>query len=72
MIAKLEDELDSAVIMLTYDLGVVADVADQCTEEPRLENRVEQPGRLDRCRLEVDQRPALRVATIAGEAGEAA
>ena len=57
MIAKLEDELDSAVIMLTYDLGVVADVADQCTEEPRLENRVEH---------------ALRVATIAGEVGEAA
>jgi hypothetical protein len=45
---------------------------EQRTEEPRLENRVEQPGRPDRCRLAVDQGPPLRVAAIAGEAGEAA
>ena len=40
---------------------------DKCMEEPRLENRVEEPGHLDRCWLSVDEKRRLREATIAGE-----
>jgi hypothetical protein len=41
-------------------------------EEPPLENRVEVPGHLDRCWLDVDVKRSLRGTTIAGEAPEAA
>ena len=128
LIAQLKDDFNSAVIMITHDLGVVADIADEiivmyagrvveraatrdlfydpqmpytwgllgsiprldrprperlhsikgappsvinmppgckfrprcphafekCMEEPALENRVETPGHLDRCWLDVD------------------
>jgi peptide/nickel transport system ATP-binding protein len=141
LVAQLKDDFDSAVIMITHDLGVVAELADEiavmyagrivehgtkrqifydpqmpytwgllgsiprldrpkperlhsidgappslinpppgckfrprcphafetCTEEPALENRVEEPGHLDRCWLTVEQKRALREATIAGE-----
>jgi oligopeptide/dipeptide ABC transporter ATP-binding protein len=39
---------------------------EKCTEEPKLENRVETPGHLDRCWLDVDTKRALREATISG------
>ena len=141
LIDKLKDDFNSAVILITHDLGVVADVADEiivmyagrvveqaptrklfydpqmpyawgllgsiprldrpkserlhsikgtppslinlprgckfrprcphafdkCTEEPGLENRVEEPGHLDRCWLTVEEKRALRDKTIHGE-----
>jgi oligopeptide/dipeptide ABC transporter ATP-binding protein len=39
---------------------------DKCMEEPRLENRVEEPGHLDRCWLSVDEKRRLRVPTLEG------
>jgi oligopeptide/dipeptide ABC transporter ATP-binding protein len=141
LIDKLKDDFDSAVILITHDLGVVADIADEivvmyagrivergtkrqvfydpqhpytwgllgsiprldrpkpeklhtiagsppslinlpkgckfrprcphafdkCIEEPTLENRVEEPGHLDRCWLAVEEKRALREKTISGE-----
>jgi peptide/nickel transport system ATP-binding protein len=141
LIEQLKDDFDSSVIMITHDLGVVAELAndiavmyagrvvehgdkrqvfydaqmpytwgllgsiprldrpkskrlhsiegsppslirqprgckfrprcphafDKCAEEPALENRVEEPGHLDRCWLTVEQKRSLRGATIAGE-----
>jgi peptide/nickel transport system ATP-binding protein len=141
LIDRLKDEFNSAVILITHDLGVVADVADEiivmyagrvveqastrklfydpqmpytwgllgsiprldrpkserlhsikgtppslinlprgckfrprcphafdkCMEEPRLENRVEEPGHLDRCWLTVEEKRELRDKTIHGE-----
>ena len=146
LISRLKDDFNSAVIMITHDLGVVADIADEiivmyagrvveraatrdlfydpqmpytwgllgsiprldrprperlhsikgappsvinmppgckfrprcphafekCMEEPALENRVETPGHLDRCWLDVESKRSVRDATIAGEAPEAA
>ena len=146
LISKLKDDFDSAVIMITHDLGVVADIADEiavmyagrivergptrelfydpqmpytwgllgsiprldrekqarlhsitgsppsliqlpqgckfrprcphafekCKEEPALENRVETPGHLDRCWLDVATKRSLRDATISGDQPEAA
>jgi peptide/nickel transport system ATP-binding protein len=146
LIAQLKDDFNSAVIMITHDLGVVADIADEivvmyagrvveraptrelfydpqmpytwgllgsiprldrpkperlhsiegappsliqlprgckfrprcpfafekCMEEPGLENRVETPGHLDRCWLEVEKKRSLREATISGDQPEAA
>jgi peptide/nickel transport system ATP-binding protein/oligopeptide transport system ATP-binding protein len=146
LISKLKDDFNSAVIMITHDLGVVADIADEivvmyagrvveraqtrdlfydpqhpyawgllgsiprldrvksdrlhsitgtppsliqlpqgckfrprcphafekCMEEPGLENRVETPGHLDRCWLDVEKKRALREATIQGDKPEAA
>jgi len=141
LIDRLKDEFNSAVILITHDLGVVAEIADviivmyagrvveagtkrqifydpqhpytwgllgsiprldrpkterlhsiegtppslinlpqgckfrprcphafeQCWEEPPLENRVEDPGHLDRCWLQVEAKRDLREATISGE-----
>ena len=141
LIDRLKDEFNSAVILITHDLGVVADVADEiivmyagrvveraptrdlfydpqhpytwgllgsiprldrpkperlhsikgtppslinvppgckfrprcphafdkCIEEPALENRVEEPGHLDRCWLSSRTSAACASATIAGE-----
>ncbi len=146
LIDRLKDDFNSAVIMITHDLGVVADVADdivvmyggrvveratsrelfydpqhpytwgllgsiprldrprvdrlhsikgappslinlpqgckfrprcphafeKCMEEPRLEQRVEAPGHLDRCWLDVGTKRAVRDATISGGHTEAA
>ena len=146
LIGKLKNDFNSAVIMITHDLGVVADIADEiivmyagrvveraakrplfydpqmpytwgllgsiprldrprpkrlhtiqgsppslinpppgcrfrprcpyafekCVEEPELENRVEEPGHLDRCWLDVDYKRSVRAATIAGGETEAA
>jgi oligopeptide/dipeptide ABC transporter ATP-binding protein len=146
LIAQLKDDFNSAVIMITHDLGVVADIADEivvmyagrvveraptrelfydpqmpytwgllgsiprldrpkperlhsiegappsliqlpqgckfrprcphafekCMEEPGLENRVETPGHLDRCWLDVENKRSLREATIRGDQPEAA
>ena len=146
LISKLKDDFDSAVIMITHDLGVVADIADEiavmyagrivergptrelfydpqhpytwgllgsiprldrakqerlhsitgsppsliqlpqgckfrprcphafekCKDEPALENRVETPGHLDRCWLDVETKRSLRDATISGDQTEAA
>jgi peptide/nickel transport system ATP-binding protein len=146
LISQLKDDFNSGVIMITHDLGVVADLADEiivmyagrvveraatrdlfydpqmpytwgllgsiprldrprpdrlhsikgappslinapagcrfrprcphafekCVEEPPLENRVETPGHLDRCWLDVEFKRSVRGATIAGEAPEAA
>src|SRR5438093_10296556 len=146
LISRLKADFNSAVIMITHDLGVVAEIADEiivmyagrvveraltrdlfydpqmpytwgllgsiprldrprparlhsikgappslinmpqgckfrprcphafekCMEEPLLENRVETPRHLDRCWLDVEVKRALRGATIAGEAPEAA
>src|ERR671929_63935 len=140
LISKLKDDFNSAVIMITHDLGVVADIADEivvmyagrvveraptrdlfydpqmpytwgllgsiprldrprperlhtikgsppslitlpegckfrprcphafdkCKEEPQLENRVETPGHLDRCWLDVDFKRGHRDETISG------
>ncbi len=140
LIGRLKDEFNSAVILITHDLGVVADIADEilvmyagrvvergstrdlfydpqmpytwgllgsiprldrprperlhtikgsppslinlpqgckfrprcphafekCIEEPPLAQRVETPGHLDRCWLEVEFKRAHRDATIAG------
>jgi oligopeptide/dipeptide ABC transporter ATP-binding protein len=141
LIDRLKDEFNSAVILITHDLGVVAEIADEllvmyagrvvergtkrhvfydpqmpytwgllgsiprldrpkperlhsikgappslinlpqgckfrprcphafekCWEHPPLENRVEDPGHLDRCWLAVEEKRALRDATISGE-----
>jgi oligopeptide/dipeptide ABC transporter ATP-binding protein len=146
LIGRLKRDFDSAVIMITHDLGVVADIADEilvmyagrvveaaatrdlfydpqmpytwgllgsiprldrprperlysikgappsvinappgckfrprcphafekCGEEPRLEQRVETPGHLDRCWLDVEYKRAHRDAMIKGDASEAA
>jgi oligopeptide/dipeptide ABC transporter ATP-binding protein len=141
LIDRLKDEFNSAVILITHDLGVVAEIADEivvmyagriveraqtrslfydpqhpytwgllgsiprldrprqdrlhsikgmppslirtptgckfrprcphafdkCMEEPGLDNRVEEPGHLDRCWLSVAEKRKLRDRTIAGE-----
>jgi peptide/nickel transport system ATP-binding protein/oligopeptide transport system ATP-binding protein len=146
LIGRLKNDFNSAVIMITHDLGVVADIADEilvmyagrvverggtrdvfydpqmpytwgllgsiprldrprpdrlysikgsppslitlpegckfrprcphafekCTEEPRLEQRVETPGHLDRCWLDVDYKRTHRDSMIKGESTEAA
>ena len=146
LISQLKSDFNSAVIMITHDLGVVADIADEivvmyagrgveraptrdlfydpqmpytwgllgsiprldrpkperlhsiegappsliqlpqgckfrprcphafdkCMQEPGLENRVETPGHLDRCWLDVDKKRSLREATIRGDKPEAA
>jgi oligopeptide/dipeptide ABC transporter ATP-binding protein len=146
LIDRLKDEYNSSVILITHDLGVVAEIADEivvmyagraveraatrplfydpqhpytwgllgsiprldrpkperlatitgsppslinlprgckfrprcphafekCFEEPGLENRVEEPGHLDRCWLTVEQKRTLRVETIEGERPAAA
>jgi peptide/nickel transport system ATP-binding protein len=145
LIDKLKDDFNSSVILITHDLGVVADIADEiivmyagrvvergskrqlfydaqmpytwgllgsiprldrpkaerlhsiagappslinlpqgckfrprcphafdkCMEEPGLENRVEEPGHLDRCWLDVDFKRAHRDETIEGEVAAA-
>jgi peptide/nickel transport system ATP-binding protein len=40
---------------------------EKCWEEPPLENRVEEPGHLDRCWLPVEVKRSVRDATISGE-----
>jgi oligopeptide/dipeptide ABC transporter ATP-binding protein len=146
LIGRLKNDFNSAVIMITHDLGVVADIADEilvmyagrvvehattrdlfydpqmpytwgllgsiprldrprperlysikgtppslitlpqgckfrprcpyafdkCMEEPALEQRVETPGHLDRCWLDVDFKREHRDEMISGEATEAA
>jgi peptide/nickel transport system ATP-binding protein len=146
LINRLKDDFDSAVIFITHDLGVIAEIADEilvmyagrvvergskrdvfydpqmpytwgllgsiprldrprperlhtiegappslinapegckfrprcphafekCREEPGLENRVETPGHLDRCWLEVETKRSVRGATIRGDQPEAA
>jgi oligopeptide/dipeptide ABC transporter ATP-binding protein len=146
LIGRLKNDFDSAVIMITHDLGVVADIADEiivmyagrvveaaatrdlfydpqmpytwgllgsiprldrprperlysikgappsvinappgckfrprcphafekCMEEPRLEQRVETPGHLDRCWLDVEYKRAHRGGMMHGDATEAA
>jgi oligopeptide/dipeptide ABC transporter ATP-binding protein len=146
LIDKLKDDFNSSVILITHDLGVVAEIADEivvmyagrsveragtrqlfydpqhpytwgllgsiprldrpkperlhsitgsppslinlpkgckfrprcphafekCFEEPGLENRVEEPGHLDRCWLTVEEKRTLRVETIEGERPAAA
>ena len=141
LIDRLKDEFNSAVILITHDLGVVAEIADEivvmyagriveramkrelfydpqhpytwgllgsiprldrpkqerlhsikgtppslirmppgckfrprcphafekCTQEPSLENRVEDPKHLDRCWLSVDDKRRLRESTLLGE-----
>jgi oligopeptide/dipeptide ABC transporter ATP-binding protein len=146
LIGRLKDDFNSSVILITHDLGVVADIADEiivmyagrvveraskrdlfydpqhpytwgllgsiprldrprvsrlhsidgsppslinlpqgckfrprcphafdkCLEEPELTNRVEVPGHLDRCWLDVEVKRTVRDATIQGDASEAA
>jgi oligopeptide/dipeptide ABC transporter ATP-binding protein len=146
LIGRLKDDFNSAVIMITHDLGVVADIADEilvmyagrvveragtrdlfydpqmpytwgllgsiprldrprperlysikgappslinapkgckfrprcphafekCMEEPRLEQRVETHGHLDRCWLDVEYKRSHRDQMISGETTEAA
>jgi oligopeptide/dipeptide ABC transporter ATP-binding protein len=141
LIDRLKDDFNSSVILITHDLGVVAEIADEiivmyagrvvehgskrqvfydpqmpytwgllgsiprldrprperlasikgtppslinlprgckfrprcphafekCHEEPPLENRVEDPGHVDRCWLSVDEKRSVREATIRGE-----
>jgi oligopeptide/dipeptide ABC transporter ATP-binding protein len=141
LIDKLKDDFNSAVILITHDLGVVAEIADEilvmyagrvvergakrqvfydpqmpytwgllgsiprldrpkperlasikgappslinlprgckfrprcphafdkCVEQPELENRVEEPGHLDRCWLSVEDKRSLRERTIHGQ-----
>jgi peptide/nickel transport system ATP-binding protein len=141
LIDRLKDDFNSSVILITHDLGVVAEIADEiivmyagrvvehggkrpvfydpqhpytwgllgsiprldrprpeklasikgappslinpprgckfrprcphafekCLDEPPLENRVEDPGHLDRCWLTVEQKRDVREATIRGE-----
>jgi peptide/nickel transport system ATP-binding protein/oligopeptide transport system ATP-binding protein len=45
---------------------------DKCMEEPRLEQRVETPGHLDRCWLDVEYKRTHRDQMISGETTEAA
>jgi peptide/nickel transport system ATP-binding protein len=140
LIARLKDDFDSSVILITHDLGVVADIADEivvmyagriveraatralfydpqmpytwgllgsiprldrprperlhaiagappslidppagcsfrprcphafdpCSGEPALEQRVETPGHVDRCWLEVEAKRSRRGATLGG------
>jgi peptide/nickel transport system ATP-binding protein len=142
LVGRLKNDFDSAVILITHDLGVVADIADEivvmyagrvveraskrdlfydpqmpytwgllgsiprldrprpdrlhtitgsppslinlprgckfrprcphafdkCMEEPRLENRVETPGHVDRCWLDIEYKRAHRDETIGGTA----
>jgi oligopeptide/dipeptide ABC transporter ATP-binding protein len=146
LIGRLKNDFNSAVIMITHDLGVVADIADEiivkyagrvvekaatrdlfydpqmpytwgllgsiprldrprperlysikgtppslitlpqgckfrprcphafdkCMQEPALEQRVETPGHLDRCWLDVEYKRAQRDGMISGDATEAA
>jgi peptide/nickel transport system ATP-binding protein len=146
LVNRLKDDFDSAVIFITHDLGVIAEIADEvivmyagrvveqgskrdifydpqmpytwgllgsiprldrprverlhtiegsppslinapegckfrprcphafekCKEEPGLENRVETPGHLDRCWLDVEFKRAHRDETISGGTVEAA
>jgi peptide/nickel transport system ATP-binding protein/oligopeptide transport system ATP-binding protein len=146
LISRLKDDFDSAVIFITHDLGVIADIADEiivmyagrvvergtkrdvfydpqmpytwgllgsiprldrprperlhtiegmppslinlpegckfrprcphafdkCMQEPGLENRVETPGHLDRCWLDVEFKRDRRDETISGGTAEAA
>ncbi len=146
LVSRLKDDFDSAVIFITHDLGVIADIADEiivmyagrvvergskrdvfydpqmpytwgllgsiprldrprperlhtiegsppslinppegckfrprcphafdrCMQEPGLENRVETPGHLDRCWLDVDYKREHRDETISGGSTEAA
>jgi oligopeptide/dipeptide ABC transporter ATP-binding protein len=146
LIGRLKDDFNSAVIFITHDLGVIADIADEiivmyagrvvergtkrdlfydpqmpytwgllgsiprldrprperlhtikgsppslinppegckfrprcphafdkCTQEPGLENRVETPGHLDRCWLDVEYKRDHRDETISGGSAEAA
>jgi peptide/nickel transport system ATP-binding protein len=146
LIGRLKDDFGSAVIFITHDLGVIAEIADEiivmyagrvveqgtkrdifydpqmpytwgllgsiprldrprpkrlhtikgappslinlpegckfrprcphafekCFQEPGLENRVETPGHLDRCWLDVQYKRDQRGATIAGGSSEAA
>jgi oligopeptide/dipeptide ABC transporter ATP-binding protein len=146
LVSRLKDDFNSAVIFITHDLGVIADIADEiivmyagrvvergskrdlfydpqmpytwgllgsiprldrprperlhtiegsppslinppegckfrprcphafekCMQEPGLENRVETPGHLDRCWLDVDFKRSRRDQTISGGSAEAA
>jgi peptide/nickel transport system ATP-binding protein/oligopeptide transport system ATP-binding protein len=45
---------------------------EKCMQEPGLDNRVETPGHLDRCWLDVDSKRSRRDQTIAGGSAEAA
>jgi oligopeptide/dipeptide ABC transporter ATP-binding protein len=146
LVGRLKEEFNSAVIFITHDLGVIADIADEiivmyagrivergakrdifydpqmpytwgllgsiprldrprperlhtiegmppsliqlpqgckfrprcphafekCREEPALENRVETPGHLDRCWLDVDFKREHQHETISGGSEEAA
>jgi peptide/nickel transport system ATP-binding protein len=146
LVGRLKDDFNSAVIFITHDLGVIADIADEiivmyagrvvergtkrdifydpqmpytwgllgsiprldrprperlhtikgsppslinapegckfrprcphafdkCRQEPGLENRVETPGHLDRCWLDVDYKREHRDETISGGSVEAA
>jgi peptide/nickel transport system ATP-binding protein/oligopeptide transport system ATP-binding protein len=146
LIGRLKDEFDSAVIFITHDLGVIAEIADEiivmyagrvveqgskrdvfydpqmpytwgllgsiprldrprverlhtikgmppslinlpdgckfrprcphafdkCMQEPALENRVETPGHVDRCWLDVEFKRDHREETISGGSAEAA
>jgi oligopeptide/dipeptide ABC transporter ATP-binding protein len=146
LVSRLKDDFDSAVIFITHDLGVIAEIADEiivmyagrvvergskrdvfydpqmpytwgllgsiprldrprverlhtiegmppslinlpegckfrprcphafekCMQEPPLENRVEAPGHLDRCWLDVEFKRSHRDETISGGSVEAA